>query len=249
MTRRRPPELLSAERLSGAVCRAISTLCGLASRHLETRAGRLLGARVAEQRRDVVIRKDETAMRTKSCYLVVGLLASSIIANMSLLLRYREMCRDSTNALVATAWSVRDYLRVPETYIESALAGTLTSKAKLAEAVTYLQAAEDSMEVLKYLDSENASQWHDIQMAVGRAVDIVSFLDVPSEWETLPSNAVDMLDATVSLLEDVEEALPDSVSRGQNPNVAFDANLLESAQVSAPAYLDVSGPWWRTLLE
>lgn len=172
----------------------------------------------------------------------IGLVTLSFIANAYLLFTYRQMALDRGNMLARLADYIPVYLRYAESTIQSTLAGNIKDYVLLSQADPYLRAAADSIRHLKYLDSERWQVWEDMATAVDEARYAMSFdrLDVPPEWDSIPPEAAQKLEAVRQLLADLQKAFPAKISYGQHPEVAFDSDRVETAHASAIDYLQRS---------
>lgn len=169
----------------------------------------------------------------------IGLVTLSFIANAYLLLTYRQMALDRGNMLARLADYIPVYLAHAESTIQSAVAGNIKDYILLSQADPYLRAAADSIRHLKYLDSKRRQVWEDMATAVDEARYAMSFdrLGVTPEWDSIPPEAAQKLEAIRQLLADLQMAFPGKISYGQYPEVAFDSERVETAHASAMDYL------------
>jgi len=169
----------------------------------------------------------------------IGLVALSLLCNVYLLVIYSRMRLDHGNILARLADYIPHYLGYAESTVQSAVAGTIKDYILLSQADPYLRAAADSIRHLKYLDFERSQVWEDIATAVDEARYAMSFdrLGITPEWDSIPSEVAQKLEAIHQLLADLKTAFPGKISYGQHPEVTFDSERVRGAHASAVDYL------------
>ncbi|HHY35329.1 MAG TPA: hypothetical protein GX510_06845 [Firmicutes bacterium] len=170
---------------------------------------------------------------------LIGFVTLSLLANAYLLFTYRQMALDRGNMLARLADYIPVYLGYAESTIQSAVAGNIKDYVLLSQADPYLRAAADSIRHLKYLDPERWQAWEDMATALDETRYAMSFdrLGVTPEWDSIPPEAAQKLEAIRQLLADLQMAFPGKISYGQHPEVAFDSERVEAARASALDYL------------
>ncbi|HHW18987.1 MAG TPA: hypothetical protein GXX30_08830 [Firmicutes bacterium] len=178
------------------------------------------------------------------CILAIGLLILSVSVNVYLLLTHRQMALDRGDALARLASDIPVYLGYAESTIQSTVAGNIKDYILLSQADPYLRAAANSLRQLKYLDPERRQEWEDMAMAIDEARFAITLdrLGVPREWDSMPPEAAQKLEAVRQLLADLRMVFPGKISYGQHPRVAFDSKRIETAHASALGYLNKSAP-------
>lgn len=165
--------------------------------------------------------------------LLVSLAGNAYLWNQASTLQHQK-----ENGLATIVSQARDELTEAEGITSSLLEGSYRSQEAVIRAGEDFEGASHLFYVLTYLEPEYSEQWSQMNLALVKAAEEVSGMQLPENDQPFTDRQNNLLQQVNSLAVSVKEALPASVSYGAEPKVSLDGEKVEAAEQAAEEFLE-----------